>query len=241
MSCLLYGIVRAPAGASAGGAPPPPLAPGVAGAPVRLIEHRGLGAAVSAIDPPDPTSGVEPLLTYAKVIEALHVDRTVLPMRYGCLFREEAEVVELLRARGDHYAAVLRELEGCVEMGVRVLLAPPSSPCRPATCCGSGRAYLAERAARYAREEEAARAGAAVVACLRGALGGLARRTRTEPGGGADRPVASLDFLVERGAVESFRRAFRRIQGPASARLLLTGPWPPYSFVTSERDGDRHG
>jgi hypothetical protein len=38
---------------------------------------------------------------------------------------------------------------------------------------------------------------------------------------------------VPRPAVESFRLAVRQLTERESARLLLSGPWPPYNFVTA--------
>jgi hypothetical protein len=249
-ACLLYGIVFAEPGEHAGGHAPQGLPPGVGGAPVGLIEEGGLGAAVSWIEPADLTPNIARALSYAKVVEALHADRAVLPVRYGCLFEDERQVVELLRLRGEEYAAVLRGLDGCVEMGVRVLLPAESSsprpPSGPETEGASGLAYLAARAARYARTEQVARALAAVVERLRGALDALAERIETDRGATADRGLFSLYYLVKRGAVEPFRLAFRRISRAESARLLLSGPWPPYSFCSGIGDrgsgfGDRHG
>src|SRR3972149_2057796 len=111
---------------------------------------------------------------------ALHADRAVLPMRYGCLFEEERQVVELLAVHGQQYAAALRGLDGCVEMGGRVLLPTESSSPLPSfgseSGGASGRAYLTARAAGHARAEEVAGALAAVVARLRGGVGGAAAR-----------------------------------------------------------------
>ena len=76
---------------------------------------------------------------------------------------------------------------------------------------------------------------------LRGALGGLAESTETDRCVRADQGFSSLYFLVKRGAVESFRQAFRRIERAESARLLLSGPWPPYNFVAPKRHGNGHG
>ncbi len=245
MTCLVYGIVFSQLGDRGSGHPPPGLPPGVGGAPVRLIEEGDLGAAVSRIEPADLTPNIARVLSYAKVVEVLHADRAVVPMRYGCLFEEEPRVVELLRLRAEEYATLLRGLDGCVEMGVRVLL--PTEPSLPGPPFGpeiegaSGRAYLAARAARYAREETTDRALAAVTERLRGALEGLAERVETDRGG-ADRGLSSLFFLVKRGAVESFRRAFQRIERAEAARLLLSGPWPPYDFAAPERrPGNGHG
>jgi hypothetical protein len=245
MTCLLYGIVFSRSGDHASGHSPLGLPAGIGGAPVRLLEEGGLGAAVSWVEPPDLTPNVARVLSYGKVVEALHADRAVLPMRYGCLFGEESQVVELLRVHGEEYAAALRGLDGCVEMGVRILLPTESSVrCPPSGSeieGASGRAYLTDRAARYAREEEAARALAAVMERLRSALSGLAERTGTDRGVRADGGPSSLYFLVKRGAVESFRQAFRRIERAEPARLLLSGPWPPYNFVATEGRTNRHG
>ena len=47
-------------------------------------------------------------------------------MRYGCVVEQESQVMEMLSAQASHYELLLQELEGCVEMGLRVLL--PSGP-----------------------------------------------------------------------------------------------------------------
>jgi len=245
MSCLLYGIVFSRSGDRASGHSPLGLPAGVGGGPVRLIEEGDVGAAVSWVEPPDLTPNIAQVLSFGKVVEALHADRVVLPMRYGCLFGEASQVVELLRVHGGEYAAALRGLDGGVEMGVRILL-PTESPIRcPATGSeiegASGRSYLTDRAARYARVDETARALAAVMERLRGALGGLAESTATDRCARADQGFSSLYFLVKREAVESFRQAFRRVERTESARLLLSGPWPPYNFVAPGRHGNGHG
>ena len=84
MSCLLYGIVFSQSGDHASGHSPPALPAGVGGVPVRLIEEAGLGAAVSWVEPPDLTPNVARVLSYGRVVDALHAERVVLPMRYRC-------------------------------------------------------------------------------------------------------------------------------------------------------------
>ena len=259
MSWLVYGIVFSRSREHTSGHSPLGLPGGVDAAPVRLIEEGGLGAAVSWVESPDVTPNVARALSYGKVVEGLHADRVVLPMRYGCLFEEESQVVELLRVHGEEYAAALRGLDGYVEMGVRLLLPAGSSVrCRsagvdiegaaglpaPRASWQAGSAYLIGRAVHYAREEEAVRGLAAVMERLRGALGGLAKRIETDCGARADRGLGSLYFLVRREAVESFRQAFRRIERierAEPARLLLSGPWAPYNFVAGEGRGKQHG
>ena len=244
MRCLLYGIVFARAADPGFGHSPSALPPGVGGAAVKLLEERGLRAAISSIGPPDLTPSIARVLAHWRVVEALHGDRAVLPMRYGCLFEEEPRVVELLRVHGAEYATILRGLDGCVEMGVRVLLPTGSSSPRSQSDSGieevSGHAYLTGRTARYAREDAAAGAAAVVMAGLRAGLGALAERTRTDSGVMAEGGPASIYFLVKRTAVESFRRKFREVEHAEPARLLLSGPWPPYNFVAPDQPGHGH-
>lgn len=241
-ACLLYGIVFAESGEHARGHSPPGLPPGVCGAPVRLIDEGVLGAAISWIEPSDLTPNFARALSYAKVVEALHADRVVLPMRYGCLFGQEDQVVELLRVHGEEYAALLRGLDGCVEMGVRVLVERAEGRARVAEVPSHppGRSYLAGRTAVYAEKDRRAHEEGRVVERCREAFAGLFVKFRAEYSS-ARAPDVALYFLVKRGAVDSFRQAFGRISRAESARLLLSGPWPAYNFAAPERQGNGHG
>jgi hypothetical protein len=240
MTCLVYGIVFR-VSRDHGGDQGLVLPGGVRGALVRLIEEDGLAAAVSTIVPGDLAPNMARALAFSSVVEALHSARTVLPMRYGCVCRDEEEVVDLLRVRAEEYRAILRGLDGCAEMGVRILLPLERISLRPSSFPeaggASGRGYLARRAASYAEADAARCALAAPAERVRQALGRLAVRTTVDRDGGGDPRLATLHFLVRREAVEPFRGEFRRIERLEPARLLLSGPWPPHNFATPEPDG----
>lgn len=163
-------------------------------------------------------------------------------MRYGCLFDEEPQVVELLRLHGEEYAALLRGLDGCVEMGVRVLVerAEDRVPVAEFPSHPPGAAYLAGRKAVYAEKDRRAHEEGRVVERCREVFAGLFVKCEAECPSSLT-PHVALHFLVKRGAVDPFRRAFRRISRTESARSLLSGPWPPYNFAAPERQGDGHG
>ena len=245
MTCLLYGIVFLGSRQRGRDSAPLVLPSGVGGAVVRLVEEGALGVAVSIVDPADLTPNVARVLSFARVVEALHAHRTVVPMRYGCLLGDEGQLVDLLRERGEEYAAILQRLDGCVEMGVRVLLpaeaSAPRAPVESAPRPASGRDYLVDRAARSTREEKFVSALAAAKERVLGALGGLAERTETDNNPRLDQRFSSLYFLVKRGLVESFRQEFRRIEQTESVLLLLSGPWPPYTFVAPSPNANGHG
>lgn len=258
MSRLLYGILFA--GSDIGreisrGT----LPPGVGGAPLGVIEQGGLGAAVSAVDAPELSPTLASVLAFARVVQALHAACTTLPMRFGCVLPTEAAVVDLLRTRCEHYAEVLRGIDGCVEMGVRVLVDSPEPAATSESdhqaaalradrrVSWSGSDYLARRKKLYAAQDQRAEAAAEVLERIRSAFGELCLRCKTECSPGLASPslfrtpLAALYFLLRRESLDAFRSAFRQIERAERARLLLSGPWPPFNFVEPEREVARYG
>ena len=181
---------------------PAPLV-GVGGEPLSLIANNGLIAAVSRLGHADLTPDISRLLTYRKVIESFHQKHTVIPMRYGCVLDGETEVIRLLEERRNEYKALLKELEGCVEMGIRVLNAECARPprlsardggqgmriaeseiqnpkCEDPHSMTSGRAFLAARKAHYAQEERFDKENSLIIERCRSAFAGLFVKCKTE-------------------------------------------------------------
>jgi len=233
--------------------------PEVGAQPVSLIANNGLTAVVSEVTQASPPLEISHLMAYEKVVNWFFVRQTVIPMRYGCLFETGPQLVQHLGERDEEYRALLRKLAGCLEMGVRViprgrpgeLPEAPAVDHPPANGTGTtglpvsadtsrpGHAYLAARHACYAREETQTQENAALLAQCRESFAGLFRECRTEirndrggPGAGVTAPLLSLYFLVSRGSLGAFSETFRGLSATGSARLLLSGPWPPYNFVT---------
>lgn len=247
MPCLLYCLF-------AGQAPPPPQTPpGVGGSEVEVIGHDGLGAAFSWGERPGSAPPVADLLAYGKVVEAFHEQRTVIPLRYGCLCRDRNQVTTLLEAGRGRFEPLLAELEGCVEMGIRVLLPAgakgedvsklETSPSRldcaaqAKTSPHPGLAYLSALRGSHQQEAQQSRADGDLPSRYRAALAGLFVRSlsegpiRSQVPGADDSMMLSLYFLVPRPKVQAFRLAFARFSHEEKAKLMLSGPWPPYSFA----------
>ena len=66
------------------------------------------------------------------------------------------------------------------------------------------------------------------------AFAGLYGKQRTETAARDGQTVLSLYFLIPRGLIGPFKDVFRRVVETAGARALLSGPWPPYNFVTPD-------
>ncbi len=243
MRLLLYCVFR-----SAEDRKPEPLL-GVGRQPVFTLSNSALSVAVSRVSLQNLTPNVSRVLSYASVIESFHRVSTVVPMRYGCQFEEEPHVLRFLAEGDQKYKALLSELDGCVEMGIRIFPKRTEarseesgivlSDCVPhALCSGNpGRLYLAARKAHYVRREGITDQMDIFVERCREALGGLSVKSRTErpsfrvPNSVFRFPLVSLYFLIPRQSVEPFRNAFRRISSREPARFLLSGPWPPYNFA----------
>lgn len=223
---------------------------GVDGQPVFLVSHNGLSAAISRINQSNITPEISCILAYQRVVESFHCHPAVggvIPMRYGCLFEEEPQIIRLLKERSRQYKALLKELEGCVEMGIRILISPTplQGPAnrksqiadRRSQIPNPGCAYLAARKAHYEQQEKFNKQAKEVIEQYRAAFNGLFLKCKTEfpsidnPQSAIRNPVLSLYFLVRREHVERFQQVFREINVQESPKLLLSGPWPPYNFV----------
>jgi hypothetical protein len=245
MSCLFYCI-----GQNHGPELAAPL-PGVGGRPVFQVADRHLRAAVSRINQADLIPDLPRVRAYERVVTSCHRIGTVVPMRYGCVVERVSQVIEMLSANRAHYEALLRELEGCVEMGLRVLLpsgpwaaltpggpagcrevAGPHPPDPAATADRLGLTYLTARKAHYDHQDRWTKEYRQAAERCRARFAGLFVKCATEAPS-PRLPVLSLYFLVPAPAVTAFRQVFRQFSETESARLLLSGPWPPYNFVTS--------
>jgi hypothetical protein len=184
---------------------------------------------------------MDDLVAYAKVVEAYHRVETVVPMRYGCRFGSIAEIRAWIAGRDAELCGLLGRLEGCVEMGVRILLggtratggvAPAAEPpVQPPAATSAGAAYLAARRSELAWQDRQDDRLQCAAQAVRTELGGLARECVVENRGSDHGAMVSLYFLVERAALPGFRAAFGRLGCALDAAALLSGPWPPYNFV----------
>ncbi|MGB8991478.1 MAG: GvpL/GvpF family gas vesicle protein [Desulfobaccales bacterium] len=234
MSCLLYCICS-------GQAPlhPTPVL-GVGGQPVFLVTQGNLRAAVSRTSP-TLALDLSGLKAYGRVVASFHLYHTVIPVRYGCVLPDESQVTWLLENHRPEYEALLTELAGCVEMGLRVkvdpglpglgeMREPERAPVTPSSPELSGAAYLLARRVHYAALDQGTQLAQSLAAEYLDHFNGLFIKSKIE-GPLPQMPLLSLYFLVPANQVEAFRQAYRRLRPSPEAGTLLSGPWPPYNFV----------
>ena len=233
---------------------------GVENQPVVIISNNGLCAAASRLTQSELPLETSQIINYKKVIDAFHQDRTVIPIRYGCLVKRIQHVSRLLESRSNEYGLLLKDLEGCVEMGIRVMVADcglrPGGAYAPeglriaglkkremkletrnSKLKTSGKAYLAARKDHYAQEECITEAKNEIAEQFRAALTGLFVKCKVEtpPMPNRQSSMLSLYFLVPGKSIDPFRQVFRNMRRQMeTTKILLSGPWPPYNFVMAD-------
>ena len=203
---------------------------GVGRRSVFLVRKNGLSAAVSRISDADLSPDIPRVLAYQSVIESLHRRGAVIPFRYGSVFEQKSQIAEFLEERGRHYAELLRELDGWVEMGVRVLSQSVERE-QPLPSL-AGAAYLAAQRKHYVQADRFRLEQERISRQIHRLLAGHFARSKTETGLLGGNRLLSLHFLVHKNSIIFFRKAFQRMRRLPAARVLSSGPWPPYNFVS---------
>lgn len=180
------------------------------------------------VDVPPAQMDRAALLEHHRVVEALG---ECLPVRFGTIVADEVALAEMLRGREVELLSTLDRLRGKRELAVTGLWVTAEG--KVEVTGGPGRRYMEHRRAR-ARLEQRARALAECVARAAGIADDDARHVvpdKTAPSGdGGDKVAFSSALLIEAGRAAEGRRLIEemRLEG---VRLLVHGPWPPYTFA----------
>jgi hypothetical protein len=215
----LYAIAREPFGVPVRG---------IEALPVTTIAVGDLHAAVSEHPAPVPQTRAA-ALAHLAVIESLAAEVAVLPVRFGPGHRDETSLRAKLGAE-EALRCALERVAGRVEFVVRAARPPDLPPPAPETTdpgeVGSGRAYLERR---RAVERAAADRSAE--------LGDLVRSATHELESEATATVETVGrfgpercFLVPRDEARGFDTRARAAVG-TDGRLVVGGPWPPFTFA----------
>lgn len=205
---------------------------GIDGSPVRATEAGSVCVWLSAHDvPPLPTAPharVHNDVARAAMTRAV----TPVPIRFGQWFASEQAAAAQVISQTDHWQASLAQLAGRAEYGVRVIAAEagPARLVRPAPA-PTGRAYMEALAQRQTDAARAREEAASIAADIEERVADLVADSRTEcvrEGQG----VLAVAHLVAWHDAEAYHTRMRQLAGTrGGVRYLISGPWPPYSFV----------
>lgn len=155
---------------------------------------------------------------------------TLLPARFGTVFKGEESLVQHMREQKEKLSATLARIEGTEEWGVKLFLnpSPPASRIEAA----SGRDYL--RAKAMVQVKKRTELDPDVVEFAR-ELQAIA--TDSAPAGKVSSGQSNLEwqasFLVRKKDRPKWDNMLKRYATRWADRreIQCTGPWPPYSFV----------
>ena len=235
--CYVYAILRREARI-------PPELTGLEDAPLSMVSWRELAAAVSPIERAAIAPAPASLLRHELVVEALCQAGPALPVRFGAILAGQDAVIDALARQSTTLLADLERVGDKVELGLTILWGteyeqekaqsePPQwTKPRSDGNTGPGARYLQDRLAHYQRETAQNSKVQALIANLERALRPstleqVYRRPATE------RIAARAAYLVHPHQINMFQQAVDELrQAQPDLRWLISGPWPPYSFVT---------
>jgi hypothetical protein len=217
----------------------------VASAPIDRYSEERINARLSDLDWVSRAA-----IAHEAVVETFIAERAVLPMKLFTIFTNDRRAVEHVRADRRRIAALVKRVENKMEWGIRVTLLPKGAPpvrgpraiARRIAARGaqrdSGASYLAQKKRQRDAAVELARRASTIVVELYEALSARAsfakRRVAAELTPAAGPLLLDAAFLVPRSREKSFRTlAARNARHLArdGYRIILSGPWPPYTFV----------
>lgn len=172
------------------------------------VGYQTLSALVTDIDTVEPEQSDENTRAHDEVLQQLleyDGGRTVVPMQYGMAFKNARTLKSVLREARPAFTRALREVEGNVELGLKVLTEEDADVDEEAI-----------------REEVTDRFDDRA-------------NSVTSDDLFSDRLIVNRSFLVEREDREAFDRAVGEFEDDHDELLVqYTGPWAPYNFVDIE-------
>jgi hypothetical protein len=166
------------------------------------------------------------VLHHERVVETIMANGTVLPLRFGTQLEREEQLAAQLAARHDELSRSLERVRGKAELGVRMIPKRPVSDRRAVETTGRG--YLLARVRAHRRYQQAIReVHAALLALSRASC---IRQSQKPPA------VLVAAYLFDSERVAEFRRqADQLARRQPGMKVIVTGPWPPYSFAAERR------
>ncbi|MGR6998027.1 GvpL/GvpF family gas vesicle protein [Yinghuangia aomiensis] len=209
-------------------------------APLRRIA-RGPVAAVAGDAPPDLRARRRDVAAHHEVLSTLADRGPVLPLRFGAVLDDDAQVADHLEEQGTRYAEALERLAGTAEFNVKAEF-DLDTVLRDIVAADDGILAQRERARKSGVLDDQMRLGELV-------SNAVARRETEvrdlllhrladqaidmQTGPEVENVAANLSFLVERANADSFRSAVQALEGNVGDGVWLrcTGPLPVYSFA----------
>ncbi|WP_107983585.1 GvpL/GvpF family gas vesicle protein [Rhodococcus sp. OK519] len=175
------------------------------------------------------------------VVAAICAGGTTVPMRLATVYYDEDRVRTMLRENAAELTDALEHITGRSEWGIRSYLdrrRADGDDTAEKERKTTGTAYLMERRARAAAQEETQSEAARLADEIFAELGNLAvAAVRQPPSASGLSPrraseILNASYLVDNARVHEFTAAVESVDTRIDdVDTVITGPWPPYSFT----------
>jgi hypothetical protein len=232
-----YGVTSADVAASQPDA-------GLGGVSVEPVRFRKLAALASPSPPGKVRARRADLLRHFEVLSSAFERGTVVPLRFGIVFDDEATLIhDFLEPRHDELTALLRELRDRVELRVTAHYRE-EAVLAEVVRDNSRIARLREKTRDRAAQPLMLELGELVSAELQARTARDSRSVLERLGSLSDaydvsdeqieHQLLRASFLVERKKLEKFDRAMNELAAAQEGRIDFSyvGPLPPHSFVS---------
>jgi hypothetical protein len=173
---------------------------------------------------------------HQQVVGEIAQRETVVPARFGTLFSSQAALLQDVQSRKSALKRVFARIADSDEWGVKIFADEQPLPPPSRQTVHSGREYLQQKAARIKeRPERDDRDVQEFAGALEKVASGSApagKVSGTQPG-----LLWQATFLVARSRRSQWDRVLQDFlkQWEGRRRIEVTGPWPPYSFVSDAK------
>jgi hypothetical protein len=207
-----------------------PAGPGLRGLPLIRVDEGALSAWATLF------SSAVPTFTRDDVMEDHRVVNFVFERVSACLPARFPTVVEEgvlrggLATRAEHLERQLELVQGACELAVTAVWSAREELSTDVDAETPGRRYLLRRQAALAGSERRHARASELADVLESLVGPGLRQAQRQVCPSAE-VALSLALLVERDVVDDVRVRLS-LYSALDVRILVHGPWPPYSFAT---------
>ena len=220
---------------------------GISDSSLYVISGGGLNAIVSDVNISEFVADKSAAIDYANVIESFFFHFSLLPMRFGSIMESPEAVKAMLENNSPEILHNLGKVAGKFEFGLKIIcdseklkaklsvksdnISKVEKPSKDETTLSVYRDYVNKKLAEHRLEELMLAHVESLIATLTASLGSLNsinkfRKMLT------DNTIVDAIFLIGKEKKSDLIDLIAEIQNDnPGLNFVLTGPWPPYSFV----------
>lgn len=181
----------------------------------------------------------ESVYKHENVIECYMEQMPLLPVRFNTLFKNKDELVSVLERYSLEIETNLLKVTDCIEMGVKALVKEESLKKQKNNGnlkfdkgISKAKKYILDKFQEHKESFYLQEEYKAVGKQIFNLLEKYAKQGKAFPLTANSLLILNSAFLVQNNSLETFKEQFQKIKGKHNdLAFLLSGPWPPYSFI----------